>query len=327
MKKKTERPLAVVVCLIFILTGIFALNPDNILQHSAGVGALSFPIWLLLFLLLHKRGLFTVSEKGKELDTAVPLAALFAIVVMLVCVAFFTSSFAGISVLFALVLLSVYFVLYPLFVQKKLNTYLNNGKPHLFLSSRYSKIKRYSGGSRKANAFFQMGKWEEALGALEEDFHTDPNGAYIYHYNQAMYLLFADRFSASREAYDEFQKHLKAFPKGKVNENLMKTVSGHYCLLRAYKEEKSKESLRNYLEFLPAICSNPPTPFDEIVLHYYQGLYELDYGSVLQAMSHFDFILKTDSTTWYKEAARLEREKGTLGVSAFYNNDTGEDTF
>jgi len=319
MKKKTEKPLAMILCLVLVLVGIFLLNPDNIFQHSVGIGLLSFPIFLLIFWLLYKRRLFTIAEAGKELDTVTVFAFVFAIIVMVACVVFFVSSVIGILALVILVLAFSYFALYPRHVQKKLDTYLNHGQPHLLLSGKYSsmserKKKRYGYDSRKANAFFQMGKWKEALAALDEYVKVNPYNAYIYYYNKAIYLLFADDFPASQDAYDEFQKQLDQIPKDQVNENGINTIKEQYRLVRAYKQENSEESLRKYLEFLPTIFSKPPKRLDEIVLHYFQGVYELQYGSAQLAIAHFDFILGTDSTAWYHEAARLEREKAVAQI-------------
>jgi len=308
--------------LALILIGTFALHSSTLPLSSlfqGGIdlvlllGFLSFPIWLLLFWFLHKRGLFTIS--GRSMDVLAPLAALFSIVLVAVFLVFSRSFFAGIFILLTLLLSFLYFILYPLLVHNKLNAYLNNGRPDLLLNSKYSninysKIKRYGYSWQKANALFQMGKWEEALTALDEYSRASHYDAYIYHYNRAIYLLFAENLSASQDAYSEFQKQLAQFPDGKVNESVINSITEQYRLLFAYKQENSKESLRNYLEFLPTIFSKPPMPANEIALNYYQGLYELHYGSVQRAMVHFDFILETESTTWYREAARLEREKG-----------------
>ena len=146
----------------------------------------------------------------------------------------------------------------------------------------------------------------------DEYSRTNTYEAYIYHYNRAIFLLFADNLSASQDAYDEFKKQLVQLPKGKVNKDVINNIAEQYRLLLAYKRENSEKSLRDYLESLPTTFPKPPVLANEIALNYYQGLYELHYGSVQRAMAHFDFILETESTTWYREAARVEREKGVV---------------
>jgi len=163
--------------------------------------------------------------------------------------------------------------------------------------------------AQRAHAFFHMGKWDEALAALDEHFHTKRLTAYIYHYNRAIFLVSAGRISASQEAYSEFQKQLEQLPKVKLGKNTLYIISEQYRLLLAFQKDNNETSLREYLDFLPTTFYKPPTLMNKIALNYYQGLYELHYGDVQQAMSHFDFILKTESTAWYRNAAQTERQK------------------
>jgi len=261
-----------------------------------------------------------MSGEGKW-SALVSLATICAIVTMLVFVLLFFSPFAGILMLAVVVLVSFLLIPYPRLVRKKLGTYFNDGQPLLFLSGGTDKIEKYGFSWQIPLALFYMGKWEEALVALEEEFRRPPNvntppyDAYLYHYNKAVFLLYTGDFSASQEAYDEFQKQVELFPKDQAHadfiKNYINVIDEHYRLRRAYMQEQSQESLRDYLDFFPKFSKlpNSPTRLNEIILHYYEGLYELRYRSAQRAAAHFDFVLGTGTSTWYGEAARTERAK------------------
>lgn len=195
------------------------------------------------------------------------------------------------------------------FLRKNKKKLLDNGQPLKYLEKTNPKYVHWTEWS---SALSLAGKWRETLAFIEEQQPKIKNDTERLFYYNRKFVTYLDleELENAQQAYQKFCDYAENGSHS-FGQDIIDSLKESYHSFYNYQADKSQENLKRHLESSKKTRSliNNQTLWNQIVIHYYQGLYELNEGNKVQAAIHFNFIINNENTTWYKAAAENQMKK------------------